>query len=77
MQRGLARATKHGMGDAHALLTASEVADRLGVSRQTVYRWAKAQLLGSLKVGGVVRFRPSDVDEFMERSTREAAEVSA
>lgn len=38
-------------------LTASEIADVIGVSRNTVYTWhRKGVLPGGVKIGGTVRF---------------------
>jgi len=37
------------------LLTVDEVADRLKVSRFTVYRWIKKGVLQAIKIDGVVR----------------------
>jgi excisionase family DNA binding protein len=49
-------------------LTAEEVADRLGVHRVTVYRWAREGALTAVKLGHrVVRFRPDDVDAFIAK----------
>lgn len=46
-------------------LTTSEVAARLGVSQDTVSRWAKGKgLLCLVTPGGWRRFRPEDVDAF-------------
>lgn len=45
------------------LLTASEVADRLGISVATVQRWQNAGHLVPVKVGrGYVRYRLSDIE---------------
>ncbi len=50
------------------LLTAVEVAERLNVTRATVYHLcAKPDGLKSYKVGSLVRFKPEDVDEYVER----------
>lgn len=45
------------------LLKAIAVAQRLGVSPKTVYRWAKTGLIPCLVIGPrTVRFRPEDID---------------
>lgn len=49
------------MSETTDLLTAGEVADLLRVSSATVYRWADDHTLSALKIGGVVRFRRSEV----------------
>jgi excisionase family DNA binding protein len=43
------------------MLTAEQVAAAFNVSRWTVYRWRKAGLLPSVKVGYVRRYRESDI----------------
>lgn len=49
-------------------LTPADVADLLGVARQTVSRWAREGELPHLTTpGGWHRFRRSDVDAFIER----------
>ena len=46
-----------------SLLSTAEVAARLGVSRTWVYR--HAYKLGGIRLGGLLRFDPSDVDAFL------------
>lgn len=58
------------MGERHELLTAAEVAARLRVTVQSVYRWAKPDedgkiVLPAVNVGGIVRFRADDVDALL------------
>ena len=52
------------------LLTAKEVADLIQVDRSTVSRWAKAGTLPSLKIGDLLRFRPSDIEAFINAHRR-------
>jgi len=47
------------------LLSADQVAERLGVSRRWVYRHRKA--LGGRKVGAKVRFSEDDLRRYLER----------
>lgn len=48
------------------LLTAQEVAGRLGVSIHTVYRLAgRAEGLPACKIGRLTRFRPADVEKWL------------
>jgi Helix-turn-helix domain len=54
-----------------ALLSRADVARALGVSPLTVFRWTKAGLLHSLKLGdgdvrAPVRYRASDIAAFIE-----------
>jgi excisionase family DNA binding protein len=49
-----------------ALLTARQVADRLGVSAETVLRWTRrGDLPGFRLPGGALRFREDDLDEWL------------
>lgn len=50
------------------LLTVPEVAERLNVSRHTVYKLKGA--IGYVKVGGAVRFRPEDVEAYVAGNRR-------
>lgn len=51
------------------LMTANEVAARLGINRATVYRLCKdPKGLRSYKVAGCVRFKPEDIEDYLERS---------
>lgn len=55
------------MSEVPSLLTAADVAKIMQVSAQTVYRWAKPEngeppRLPSVVVGGIVRFRPADLE---------------
>ena len=48
------------------LMTASQVAERLGVPRSTVTRWARAGSLPSFRTPGKhYRFRRSEVEKFL------------
>lgn len=47
---------------------AADVASFLKVDKETVYRWAKAGKLPSVRIGSALRFRPSEI-----RSLGEAA----
>ncbi len=49
-----------------ALLSVKEVADKLGVSEFTVKRYAKENLIASVKEGAEFKFRPSDVEKYIE-----------
>lgn len=48
------------------LLTAREVADKLGVSTETVLRWRRKSLIPAIALpGGAVRFRQDELDEWL------------
>ena len=52
------------------LLTARTVADLLGVSTETVLRWARRGELPAIRLpGGAIRFREDDLDGWIERRT--------
>ena len=52
--------------DEEKLLTASEVCQRLKISKPTLHRWKKTGYIKSTKVRGSLRFRESDVVKFLE-----------
>jgi excisionase family DNA binding protein len=52
-------------------LTAREVADLLGFSPATIVDWAEADRIPSFKVGGRLRFRESELEQFIEGCRRE------
>jgi excisionase family DNA binding protein len=61
-------------GAAGALWNKRQVARYLAVSWQTLDRWIKnGGGPKSIKLGSLVRFRESDVHEFVERSSRTGA----
>lgn len=53
------------------LLTYDEVAEILGVTYMTVWRWVDAGKIEALKLGGCVRIQPKALEEFLERSKKE------
>jgi len=57
------------------LLTVDEVAEILHVSTAWVYDHAdrKRPVIPSVRLGKAVRFRPEDVEAFIERVTRRVA----
>lgn len=65
------------------LLTAREVADRLGVTAETILRWTRRGELPAIRLPGTargrLRYRAEDVDAWIEQHATGAAprEVSA
>ena len=60
---------------AEKLLSARDVADLLGVSIDTVYRLShKRDGLKGYKIGGVTRFRPAEVEAYIEAQAIKPAE---
>jgi excisionase family DNA binding protein len=62
-------------GHMEKLLTVEDVADILNVSRAWVYDHAdrKRPLIPSVRLGKAVRFRPEDVQKFIDDMTRRVA----
>ena len=56
----------------NTLLRPEEVAERLAVSKVTVYRLARSGELVCLHIRGQVRFRPEAVDEYLARCETQA-----
>jgi excisionase family DNA binding protein len=54
------------------LLSVKDVAQLMGVDERTIRRWVTAgRLPAPLQVGpNTVRFRPEDIEQFMERQRR-------
>jgi excisionase family DNA binding protein len=50
------------------MLTAAQVAERLGVSRRLVYDLAARGVLPSYRFEGAVRFEPADVEAYIQAS---------
>lgn len=50
------------------LLTAREVAELLGFSASTILDWFESGRLPGFKLGRAVRFRLSEIEEFIEQS---------
>ena len=48
------------------LLTIDELADYLGLQKQTIYNWLHQKKLSGIKIGGVWRFNRKDVDEWLK-----------
>jgi excisionase family DNA binding protein len=56
------------------LLTSTEVAARLGVSDETVRRWADTRRITHIRFpSGQLRFRPEDVDAILRPVEPEAS----
>lgn len=58
------------------LLTVSEVADAMRVSKMTVYRLIKSGDLHALRVGRNFRIRESDLDAYFEAQAVHVRELS-
>jgi excisionase family DNA binding protein len=58
------------------LLTAREIAELLGFSASTVLDWFEAGRLPGFKIGNAVRFRESEIVEWLEAQRRGPALAS-
>jgi excisionase family DNA binding protein len=54
------------------LLRLDEVAQRLAISKSMAWKLVAYGQLRSVRIGRAVRVRPSDVEEYLARSTRDA-----
>lgn len=43
-----------------------EIAEHLGVSKETIYRWLDRQIIPAHRLGKLWKFRPSEVDRWVE-----------
>lgn len=62
------------MTQPHDLLTVEEAAAKLKLSKASIYRLAKQKRLTYLRVGSLLRFRPSDLDDFLAGREVQAVE---
>lgn len=44
-------------------LTTTETAKHLKITRQTLAKWVKQKKIKSIKIGGVVRFKVSEIEK--------------
>ena len=60
--------TQHSAGIIRAdLYSVNDLASHLGISRWTVYRLVRSGEIRAVKVGERIRFRPADVEAYLER----------
>jgi excisionase family DNA binding protein len=52
------------------LLTARELAEYVGLAPSTILDWFEAGRLPGFKIGAAVRFRPSEVEAWLEAQRR-------
>lgn len=50
-------------------LTVAELAEKVGVSMRTVQRWIAETDIPHRRVGGIIRFKLAEVDEWMDART--------
>ena len=56
-------------------LKVSEVAKMLGVTRQHIYKMAKAGLIPCFHVQGAIRFCPADLAEWIKKEIEESTQT--
>jgi excisionase family DNA binding protein len=61
--------------DVNRLLTIAEAAALLGVKAQTLYFWVSQKRVPHRKIGRLVRFTESDLEEFVGRQKQEAMDL--
>jgi excisionase family DNA binding protein len=71
--QAVAPATHYEGGRLEALLSISDVAGVLGVSRATIYALMRSGELVPIRVGERARFEPADVRSYLERHREERA----
>ncbi|MCH7804771.1 MAG: excisionase family DNA-binding protein [Acidobacteria bacterium] len=54
------------------LISPQQLADRLSISRWTVYAWLQEGRIKSVKLGRLVRIPESEVERMVHEGTREA-----
>jgi excisionase family DNA binding protein len=58
------------------LLTISEAAELLGVKPQTLYLWVSQQRVSHRKIGRLVRFTETDLEEFVDQQKQSPANIA-
>jgi excisionase family DNA binding protein len=48
-------------------MTVQEVAEHLNLSSHTIYKWVEKGRIPVIRLGYALRFRPSDIKEFVEQ----------
>lgn len=56
-------------------LSVEEIAQHLGISKETVYRWLEKEKIPAHRVGKLWKFRASEVDTWVLRGEAGDAEV--
>ncbi len=70
-ERGKQRKTS--IADAESLWSPQQLADYLGVSVRTVYKWrARGDVPDPIRIGKLVRFRLSDIEAWLASKKRPA-----
>lgn len=51
------------------LLTAQQVAEKLQISKQTIYQMKSEGRIPFVKIGNSLRFRPKDIEDWIRKSS--------
>jgi len=54
------------------LLTKKQVSDLFGISERTLDRWRSAGTINAIKVGGIVRFRPEEIEVALAKMSKQS-----
>jgi excisionase family DNA binding protein len=65
-------ATQYESDPTPPLWTIDDVARRLAISRDSVYRLVRSGALSPLRVGERLRFRPEEIEQYLERRREKA-----
>ena len=49
------------------LLSVKEAAEKLGISKHTLYAWSSKRLITFVKIGDRTMFDPADLEEFINK----------
>jgi len=58
-------------------LSVEEIADHLGISKETVYRWLEKGGIPAHRIGKLWKFRPSEVDRWVTKGGAEESPVTS
>ncbi|MFH1068710.1 MAG: type IV secretion system DNA-binding domain-containing protein [Candidatus Glassbacteria bacterium] len=53
------------------LLDSTEAAEFLGISKNTLYEWTSQKKISYVKVGGLLKFKTTDLERWLDRRTQE------
>jgi len=62
--------------DRRGLLTVRQTAQRLALKPSTIYALSHQRRIRCVKFGRALRFRPEDVEQFIQDNIREPEEIS-
>lgn len=54
----------------NTLLTVDELAEYLGLKKQTIYNWLHKGKIGGIKIGKVWRFEKDEIDKWLKNCRR-------